>query len=171
MNLVPSSLTPSLPKPTKVLFVCLGNICRSPAAENIADHLLQTQYQDLQVICDSAGTASYHTGSSPDRRMIQAAKQHGIDMKGRARQFLAADLAEFDLILAMDQDNFDYIQAVDSRGEYAQKIKMMCKFCTTHQDKEVPDPYYGGESGFHYVIELLTDACTGLLEEIKANQG
>ena len=153
--------------PTKLLFVCLGNICRSPAAENITDHLLATTSPELEIITDSAGTGSYHVGSAPDRRMTQAAQRHGIEMKGRARQLVAADLAEFDLILAMDRDNYRNIQALDPSGRYASKIKMMCDYCTDHDDKEVPDPYYGGDSGFQYVIELLTDACAGLLADLK----
>ncbi len=152
----------------KVLFVCLGNICRSPAAENILDHLLRTQHPELAVIGDSAGTGSYHVGSSPDRRMIQAAQRHGIEIKGRARQLVASDLAEFDLILAMDCDNYHQIRALDPKGQYAHKIKMMCDFCTQHSDREVPDPYYGGESGFEYVIELLTDACQGLIQHLQS---
>ncbi|NJM00530.1 MAG: low molecular weight phosphotyrosine protein phosphatase [Synechococcaceae cyanobacterium SM2_3_2] len=155
--------------PTKLLFVCLGNICRSPAAENIMDHLLKTTSPELEILCDSAGTGSYHVGSAPDRRMTQAAQRQGIEMQGRARQLMAADLAEFDLILAMDRDNFRNIQALDPSGRYASKIKMMCDYCADHDDKEVPDPYYGGESGFQYVIELLTDACQGLLAELKTS--
>ena len=148
----------------KLLFVCLGNICRSPSAENIMNHLLQQQALDSQIVCDSAGTSSYHIGSPPDRRMTAAARQQGITLKGRARQFHAGDFEAFDLILAMDRDNYAEILALDPDGRYRDKVRLMCDFCRTYPDKEVPDPYYGGPEGFNYVIGLLLDACEGLLD-------
>jgi len=153
--------------PTRLLFVCLGNICRSPSAENIMNHLITQQGLSAKVNCDSAGTASYHVGSAPDRRMNVAAQKQGITLVGSARQFTAADFENFDLILAMDRSNYRDILQVDSGNRYADKVKMMCDFCQRHDDKEVPDPYYGGESGFDYVIDLLTDACENLLAEVS----
>jgi protein-tyrosine phosphatase len=150
----------------KVLFVCLGNICRSPAAENIMEHLIRTRAPDAGIFCDSAGTAAYHVGSPPDRRMQQALREIGIEPRGRARQITVRDLAEFDLILAMDRDNYSDIHALDPKGQYRHKIKMMCSYCSEHRDQEVPDPYYGGDSGFRYVIDLLMDACSGLLKSL-----
>jgi protein-tyrosine phosphatase len=152
----------------KLLFVCLGNICRSPAAENIMNHLIQTNGLSSKITCDSAGTASYHVGSSPDGRMSKAASQKlGIQMQGKARQFQKSDFQDFDLILAMDQENYANILAVDNSPEYQAKVKLMCDFCTRHTLKEVPDPYYGGAEGFNQVIDLLTDACEGLLEHVS----
>lgn len=152
---------------TRLLFVCLGNICRSPSAENIMNHLIEQRGMGDWVTCDSAGTASYHVGSAPDRRMSSAARRQGIALVGSARQFTAADFESFDLILAMDQSNYRDILSLDSSHQYAHKVKLMCDYCQTHSDREVPDPYYGGEAGFDYVIGLLTDACQGLLESIK----
>ncbi|MEO0536220.1 MAG: low molecular weight protein-tyrosine-phosphatase [Cyanobacteria bacterium P01_A01_bin.123] len=153
---------------SKLLFVCLGNICRSPSAENIMRHLVEQQQLTDQIICDSAGTSSYHIGSSPDRRMAMAAKQQGITLVGRARQFQAQDLVQFDWILAMDRQNYRDILALDPQGKYHDKVRLMCEFCRHHGDDEVPDPYYGGVDGFNYVIELLIDACEGLLETVMA---
>lgn len=151
----------------KLLFVCLGNICRSPAAENIMNDLIKREGLSDRIICDSAGTSSYHIGSPPDRRMTAAAKQRGIQMRGQARQFERSDFAAFDLILAMDRENYQNILALDPQGQYSDKVKLMCEFCTEHTDREVPDPYYGGPEGFNYVIDLLTDACEGLLQHVR----
>jgi protein-tyrosine phosphatase len=153
---------------TKLLFVCLGNICRSPAAENIMNHLAAKSPLADSIECDSAGTANYHTGKQPDRRMQAAAANRNIPMKGTARQFTAADFAAFDLILAMDRENYHNILALDPQGRDRDKVKMMCDFATQHPDKEVPDPYYGGADGFDYVLDLLTDACGGLLLELES---
>ena len=117
-----------------------------------------------RIQCDSAGTSSYHIGSPPDRRMAAAAKKQGIELVGSARQFEVEDFEEFDLILAMDRENYRNILALDRTGAYRDKVKMMCDFCTRHDLKEVPDPYYGGPAGFDRVIDLLMDACEGLLD-------
>ena len=155
--------------PKRLLFVCLGNICRSPSAENIMNHLILQRNLIDQVLCDSAGTSSYHIGSPPDRRMTQAARQRGISMQGEARQFIVEDFENFDLILAMDQSNYEQICCLDRTGQYQHKVQLMCEFCHYHTVKEVPDPYYGGSEGFNYVIELLMDACEGLLETVIAS--
>ena len=153
--------------PYQLLFVCLGNICRSPSAENIMNHLIQQNGLGDRIQCDSAGTSSYHIGSPPDRRMNAAAKKRGISLQGSARQFTTADFEEFDLILAMDRDNYENICALDRAGTFRPKVRLMCDFCTRHSLKEVPDPYYGGEAGFDQVIDLLFDACEGLLAHVK----
>jgi protein-tyrosine phosphatase len=150
----------------KLLFVCLGNICRSPSAENIMNHLVQEAGLGDRIECDSAGTSSYHIGSAPDRRMTVAARARGIDLVGRARQFERSDFEAFDLILAMDRDNYEAICALDRAGKYRDKVRLMCDFCTRHTLKEVPDPYYGGPEGFNQVIDLLMDACEGLLNYV-----
>ncbi len=153
-------------QPYKLLFVCLGNICRSPSAEGIMNHLIQQNQLEDRILCDSAGTSSYHIGSSPDRRMTAAALQRGITLQGRARQFSRADFEKFDLILAMDKDNYADILSLDRAGQYHHRVKLMCQFCRHHADEEVPDPYYGGPEGFNYVTDLLIDACNGLLDHV-----
>lgn len=152
----------------KLLFVCLGNICRSPTAENVMNHLVAQAHLEDRITCDSAGTAGYHIGSPPDRRMsASAASKLGIKLLGQARQLHSSDLANFDLILAMDAENYQDILALDPTGQYRNKVRLMCEFCSKYTDKEVPDPYYGGTEGFNYVIDLLLDACSGLLAQIS----
>ncbi|WP_107669264.1 low molecular weight protein-tyrosine-phosphatase [Cyanothece sp. BG0011] len=150
----------------KLLFVCLGNICRSPSAENIMNYLIQERGLEGKIICDSAGTSSYHIGASPDRRMQAAAARRGIKLVGQARQFDVSDFETFDMILAMDRSNYRDILQLDPDNLYKDKVRLMCDFASQHRDREVPDPYYGGEAGFDHVINLLLDACDGLLEEI-----
>jgi len=157
-------------KPYKLLFVCLGNICRSPSAEGIMNHLLQQRQLTDRIQCDSAGTASYHVGNPPDRRMTAAAKRQGITLAGQARQFEPDDFETFDLILAMDKSNYQDILRLDRDSIYGDRVRLMCSFCRHHNDQEVPDPYYGGEAGFNYVIELLLDACEGLLDTVLADE-
>jgi protein-tyrosine phosphatase len=156
--------------PYRLLFVCLGNICRSPAAENLMDHLLRQAGLADQVLCDSAGTASYHAGNPPDRRMTAVANQRGIEMRGQARQFQSLDFEQFDLILAMDRENYRGILSLDPKGRYRDRVRMMCEFCSRHTFQEVPDPYYGGADGFNQVLDLLQDACEGLLQHLLENQ-
>jgi protein-tyrosine phosphatase len=157
--------------PYKLLFVCLGNICRSPSAENIMNHQIEQAGLSDKILCDSAGTSSYHIGSSPDRRMNAAAvAKLGITLRGRARQFIKADFQDFDLILAMDRDNYDDIISLEPTGQYHHKVRLMCEFCSRHKLKEVPDPYYGGTEGFNQVIDLLVDACEGLLQYVTSQE-
>ncbi len=153
--------------PKKILFVCLGNICRSPAAENIMNHLIAEQGLGDRFVCDSAGTGGWHVGAPPDKRMRAAAAARGMNFVGSARQFQPQDLQEFDLILAMDKDNYRDILAQDPQGKFRDKVKMMCDYCQKYRDQEVPDPYYGGTEGFNYVIDLLFDACGGLLQRLN----
>jgi protein-tyrosine phosphatase len=153
----------------KLLFVCLGNICRSPSAEGIMNHLVREAGLSDRIICDSAGTSSYHIGASPDPRMTAAARQKGISLSGCGRQFEFQDFKQFNLILAMDRDNYQALRARDRIGKYPDKVRLMCDFCEKFSDKEVPDPYYGGSDGFNYVIDLLLDACNGLLVHVTQN--
>lgn len=132
------------------------------------NHLIQERQLQGQVECDSAGTSSYHIGSPPDARMTEAAKLCGITLRGKARQFTGADFDQFDWILAMDRENHRDILSL-ARGEHhRRKVKLMCDFCRTYPDQEVPDPYYGGPDGFKYVIDLLMDACGGFLDHVSA---
>lgn len=134
------------------------------------NHLIEKAGLSESIVCDSAGTSSYHIGSPPDRRMTAAAASRGIKLQGRARQLQASDLANFDLILAMDRDNYRDILALDRQGKYRDKISLMCNFARNHPDQEVPDPYYGGQTGFDYVIDLLLDSCAGLLEHLQEKE-
>jgi protein-tyrosine phosphatase len=151
----------------RILFVCLGNICRSPAGENIMNALIERDNLTNLIECDSAGTSGYHIGSPPDPRMTAAAQKRGLPFEGEGRQFCRQDLENFDLILAMDKANYKDILRLDPRGEFGDKVKMICSYCRKHRDREVPDPYHGGEAGFEYVLDLLTDACEGLLQNLK----
>ncbi len=152
----------------KLLFVCLGNICRSPTAENVMNHLIEKAGLSNSIQCDSAGTSSYHIGSPPDSRMSAAANNLlGFKLRGNARSFESSDFENFDLILAMDKENYRDILARDSSAEYQEKVRLMCDYCRSHSLKEVPDPYYGGAEGFNQVVNLLVDACEGLLEDIS----
>ena len=154
----------------KLLFVCLGNICRSPSAENIMKHLIAEANLEDKIVCDSAGTSGYHIGASPDRRMSKAALNQGIQLQGRARQLKPFDLERFDLILAMDRENYQDILYLDREGKYEDKVRLMCDFAQNHSVREVPDPYYGGEEGFERVIDLLLDACAGLLDYVVRSE-
>lgn len=156
--------------PYKLLFVCLGNICRSPAAENIMNHLIEKSNLSEHIVCDSAGTGGYHIGSPPDSRMTYAAKMREINLQGAARQFQVEDFDRFDLILTMDRENYRDVLSLDTAGKYGKKVRLMCDFCRYFDVQEVPDPYYGGKDGFDYVIEILLDACEGLLEYILSQK-
>ena len=155
----------------KLLFVCLGNICRSPTAENVMNHLVKKAGLSNSIHCDSAGTSSYHIGSPPDSRMSAAANSLlGFKLRGEARAFESFDFENFDLILAMDRENYRNILSIDLDGKYQDKVRLMCDYCRKYSLKEVPDPYYGGTEGFNQVVNLLVDACGGLLEDIRATQ-
>lgn len=150
-----------------ILFVCLGNICRSPTAENIMKKLVAEAGLTESIFCDSAGTSNYHIGAPPDRRMTEAAKLRGIELIGKARQFEVADFQAFDLILAMDRSNYQDILYLDPQGKYRDKVQLMCDFATKYSVKDVPDPYYGGREGFELVIDLLLDSCQNLLKTLQ----
>jgi protein-tyrosine phosphatase len=130
-------------------------------------HCVEQAGLSKHIVCDSAGTAGYHIGNAPDRRMTAAAKKRGIVLTGQARQFSGEDFEKFDLILAMDRDNYRDILACDRTGKYHAKVHLMCEFCRHHETQEVPDPYYGGPEGFDHVIDLLMDACEGLLDHVS----
>ncbi len=134
------------------------------------NHLIAQQGLSNLIQCDSAGTSDYHVGAAPDTRMTQAAHKSGITLSGRSRQFEMLDFKTFDLILAMDQANYQSLMMLDRTGQFKDKVRLMCDFCKTFSDKDVPDPYYGGPDGFKYVIDLLTDASNGLLEYVIQNR-
>ncbi|KZR86380.1 Low molecular weight protein-tyrosine-phosphatase YfkJ [Synechococcus sp. MIT S9509] len=154
----------------KLLFVCLGNICRSPAAEGVFLHLLHERgLSDLYVV-DSAGTGSWHVGNPADRRMQAAAKRRGIHLPSRARQIERHDLEQFDLVLTMDDDNLKAVKglALEAGARATAQIRPMLSYGERYSESEVPDPYYGGEAGFDHVLDLLEDACAALLDELSA---
>jgi protein-tyrosine phosphatase len=159
---------------TKLLFVCLGNICRSPAAEGVMRRLVEREGLDAKIECDSAGTYGGHAGELPDARMRRAASARGYDLtQHRARQFRTDDFDRFDMIFTMDDSNYERVHRLAPTVEAAQKIFRMTDFCrrganAPHPDAtHVPDPYYEGAEGFEKVLDLLEDACGGLLQDVK----
>jgi len=154
----------------KILFVCLGNICRSPTAEAVFRDLARRHAQDLEIEVDSAGTHGYHIGDPPDARAQAAALRRGLDMSAlRARQVHASDFEEFDLILAMDRDNLAELER-RCPARYRERLRLLLEFGPS-ADLDVPDPYYGGESGFEQVLDLVEAAARGLLEDLRASRG
>jgi protein-tyrosine phosphatase len=157
----------------RLLFVCLGNICRSPAAEGVFLHLIAREGLEDRFVVDSAGTGGWHAGNPADRRMRAAAERRGIHLPSRARQIALADFTAFDRILTMDDDNLRNVRSLACElGERPglARIEPMTSHCRLHQAREVPDPYYGGEQGFEQVLDLLEDACAGLLETLLREQ-
>ena len=151
----------------RILFLCMGNICRSPAGHCVMQYLVDEAGLSDQFEIESAGTIGFHVGSPPDPRMQEAMRERGIPVIGESQQLVRADLEHYDLILAMDQDNFAGARRLDRAGQYADKIKLFCDYCTEHQETEVPDPYYGGERGFEHVMDLIEDGCRNLLKELS----
>ena len=152
---------------TRILFVCLGNICRSPAAEGIMRHIVEMNGQEQRFYIDSAGIGSWHVGDLPDRRMRSHGRRHGYDFTHRARQFSADDFDRFDYIVGMDEENLRDILRRSRHGRDKEKVYCMADFLTQHPTHHVvPDPYYSGDSAFELVIELLEDACQGLFQKV-----
>lgn len=152
----------------KVLFVCMGNICRSPAAEGIFNKLVEEAKLDDIISIDSAGTIGYHTGELPDARMRKQASAKGYILNSRARQFIPdRDFDNFDYIITMDDDNYSNITNLDHKNLYSKKILKMANFISDKNIKEVPDPYYGGSKGFEFVIDILEEGSKNLLTKIK----
>ena len=161
---------PSLPA-YRLLFVCMGNICRSPAGEGVMLHLVEQSGHSDWITCDSAGTIGFHEGSPPDRRMTAAAAKRGIALPSRARQIRHEDFSRFDLILTMDDDNYNEVMSLARRPEEREKVVPMLDFARGHVPAGgVPDPYYGGHEGFEGVLDLLEDACGGLLAEVNSHR-
>jgi protein-tyrosine phosphatase len=157
-------MTESSKKTTKILFICMGNICRSPSAEAVMQALVKQQGLEKQIICDSAGTLDYHRGNPADARMQKHARLRGYELNSISRPFVNDDFELFDWIITMDEDNYQQIKWYDQGNNYADKIRRMTDFCINAQVSAVPDPYYGGNQGFENVLDLLEDACQGLLE-------
>lgn len=151
----------------KILFVCLGNICRSSSAEEIMRTLVRRVGLEQDITVDSAGILSYHQGELPDSRMRMHAARRGYTLTHRSRPVTTDDFYEFDLILGMDDRNIDDLRERAPGIEEEKKIRRMADYCAQKVVDYVPDPYYGGASGFENVLDILEDACAGLLEAIR----
>ncbi len=158
-------------KPIRVLFVCMGNICRSPAAEIVFRHQVHHAGLAEAIHIDSAGTIGYHAGKGPDPRMADTLRRRGYVIAGRSRQVTPEDLREFDLVLAADEENLADLCRLDRAGAHREKIRLLVEYCIEKDASHVPDPYYGGQRGFEEVADLVEDACQGLLDTLKRQIG
>ena len=148
----------------RILMVCLGNICRSPLAEGILVH----KTKSLNIEVESAGTAAYHVGELPDVRSIEIAKKYNIDLsEQRARQFSRADFDRFDIIYAMDTNNYAHLISLASNNDERNNIRLILNEINPNAYESVPDPYYGGENGFQNVYNMLNEACDKIIENIE----
>ena len=151
----------------KILFVCLGNICRSPTAEGVLRTLAAREAPELALEVDSAGTAAYHVGQPPDPRTRAAAARRGYDLSAlRARSIESADFERFDLILAMDRENLTALRR-RAPAHAHERLRLFLEFCADEAPEEVPDPYYGGPNGFEEVLDLVESATRGLLAHLR----
>ena len=154
----------------KVLFVCMGNICRSPTAEGVFQELLRKEGLEGDIEIDSAGTHAYHIGKTPDHRARAAALRRGVDLGSlRARQVTPGDFGYFDYILAMDRYNLEFLEA-ECPAQFRDRLSLFLAYAPDADAEEVPDPYYGGESGFDRVLDLIEAASLGLLERIRRDR-
>jgi protein-tyrosine phosphatase len=154
-------------KPFRVLFICMGNICRSPAAEIVFRRMVDEAELSHTIHIDSAGTIGYHAGKGPDPRMAATLKSRGYTIAGKSRQVRPDDLDDFDLLLVADQENLSDLHRLDREGVRRSKIRLLVEFCQDREASHVPDPYYGGQKGFDDVVDLVEDACEGLLHHLR----
>ncbi len=154
-------------KEIKVLFVCMGNICRSPSAEAVMQAYVDRAGLSRRVHIDSAGTIAYHAGEPADSRMQKHALQRGYDLRSISRQIRSEDFEDFDYIVAMDQENLHNMKPFNPHPNNETKVSLMTDYCSQANPGYVPDPYYGGAAGFEQVLDLLEDACEGLLQDIR----
>lgn len=165
-----SELARPTTEPVRVLMVCMGNICRSPTAQGMLEKLARDSGLADRVQVDSAGTHGGHIGAPPDERAQEHARRRGLDLSAqRARALVRQDFERFDWVLVMDAANERAARALCS-PEHAHKLRRLTDFCTHHAAREVPDPYYGGGAGFEAVLDLVEDACTGLLRTLIATR-
>ena len=150
----------------RVLFVCLGNICRSPAAEGVFYHLLRKEQLEQDIYCDSAGTSAYHVGQRADARMREVAEKRGYKLLSMARQVEPDDFEEFDYIIAMDRSNYDDLMELCPAKQFQNRIHQFISF-TSSQEPGVPDPYYLEQEGFSYVLDLIEEGCAAIIEKVK----
>jgi len=154
----------------RLLFVCLGNICRSPSAEGVMKKLVKESGLEHEIEIDSAGILSIHQGELPDPRMRKHASDRGYLLDSRSRPVKIADFYNFDLIIGMDDQNIQDLKKLAPDLESSSKIHRMSEYLSTHVYDHIPDPYYGGAEGFELVLDLLEDACSGLLEVISSDR-
>ena len=159
---------PSEAASTSVLFVCLGNICRSPLAEGIFKHLVDGDGLTDEFVIDSAGTGAWHVGESADGRMMVVAERNGITLTSRARQVTAEDLDHFDYVIAMDRSNLEDLQRMVDLSGADVSLHLLREFDPENDGDEVPDPYYGGSTGFEHVYKIVHRSCQAFLEHLKA---
>jgi protein-tyrosine phosphatase len=158
-------------KKTNVLFVCLGNICRSPSAEAVMQSLVEQAGLSDQIFCDSAGTSGEHDGENADPRSIAHGKKRNYELKSISRKFVPKkDFQFFDYIVTMDDLNYRDIKNLDRNNEFSEKIFKMVEFGGSKMYPKVPDPYYGGPEGFDEVLDILEETCAGLLQKIKSDK-
>ncbi len=157
--------------PLKICFVCLGNICRSPTAEGIFQHLVNERSLQPYFEIDSSGTSAYHIGESANSKSREVANQHGVTLHSKARKFESSDLDYFNLIFAMDKENLANIRQLDKGNKYRDKIMLMREFDPGPEGNEVPDPYYGGLQGFENVFQVVKRSCETLLDELESHIG
>lgn len=163
------SLLGNNPATTRIIiFVCMGNICRSPAGEGVFKSLIEQQHVAVPIEIDSAGTIGYHSGKPADARMRAAAQKRGYELTSRARQVTAADLEEFDLVIAMDRENLVDIRRL-APGEH-HHVKLLSEFLGDEWPTDVPDPYYGGDDGFEYVLDMIEAACPAILGHLQEDR-
>jgi len=148
----------------QLLFVCLGNICRSPAAAGIMQHLIQQKKLDNAFHVQSCGVGDWHIGQSPDERMVEAAKKRGIILKNRAKQFKISHFEDFDFILTSCNEVKGHLKRLTSNPVHHQKLVLMTHFSRIHPQTEVPDPYYGSSQDFDLVLDILEESCLSLLD-------
>jgi protein-tyrosine phosphatase len=158
---------PRQPRPFGVLFVCMGNICRSPTAAGVFKKVVTTALPDFAIEIDSAGTHAYHVGEPPDPRARRAAERRGIDLTHSARRVAAEDFERFDLVLAMDELNRALLLDL-CPAEHRSRVRLLLEFAPHLGRVDVPDPYYGGGNGFEYVLDLVEEASVGLLEHLRS---
>lgn len=151
----------------RLLFICLGNICRSPAAEGVMKAMVKQCGREADFTIDSAGIGSWHVGQLPDSRMRRCGQQRGYNFDSRARQFTKSDFSRFDLIIVMDSDNYRTIVSMANSDDDKAKVHLLTEWMTLHKGAtSVPDPYYGDERDFNYALDLIEDGCDGLLKTL-----